>query len=250
MPSMFDFAVDHYAPYFKRNGFVLVENGVTPAFLAFLRRQLEFCEREAQDISAYYDKRNRKQQYLFEFPDDPDLAVEFVTVIGELTGLPGDQIVLSERHIKVYPEDARPDPPPHKDRRASQVAVGIPILSPPASRLILYPYDEVGENVYDSYDQFLRALPADRRPEVALKDVAPVEIEARPGDMIAFRGSSIFHERMRAAGSKILYLKLNVLGLDPIGENLEMLPLQRSRRSEAAEAGSREPRPLVDAAME
>ena len=37
------------------------------------------------------------------------------------------------------------------------------------------------------------------------------------GDLIAFLGSSIFHERVRPAGAAILYVKGNG---DPLGENI------------------------------
>lgn len=235
MPSLFQFAPRGYAGQFRNDGFVLVKDGVTAGFLELITDELRRCERLQADISPKFDKRGRKQQYLFEMPDDPDWVIQLVTTIGALTGLPADELVISERHIKVYPADARPDPPPHKDRRASQVAVGIPIAGPEESRLILYPHHHRSENVFDSYDEFLRNLPEAERPERTLKGVAPVVLDPRPGDLVAFEGSAIYHERVKAAGSKILYLKLNALGLDPIGENPAMLPLKASRR--VAEAG-------------
>ena len=73
-----------------------------------------------------------------------------------------------------------------------------------------------------------------------MKGISPVVLDPRPGDVVVFQGSSIYHERMRAAGSKILYLKLNAMGLDPIGENLPMLPLKTARALPARA----EPRPV------
>jgi hypothetical protein len=230
MHSLFTFAPENYAAHYKAHGYALVAGGVNPAFLDFIASALARCEREHDDISARFDKRGRKQQYLFDFPEEPSLVTELVDTMGRLTGLPADELVVSERHIKVYPVDARPDPPPHKDRRASQIAVGIPIVSPSEARLFLYPHHQRFENPFDSYDEFIRSLPEWDRPERSLEGVAPVVLDPQPGDLIAFEGSSIYHERMRAAGSKILYLKLNALGLNPIGENLSMLPLAAARR--------------------
>jgi hypothetical protein len=223
--SIFNFMPEEHAGHYREHGYVLVKGGVSPSFLDFVKEALAACEREEADISARYDKRGRKQQYLFDFPPRPSLLAELVITVGRLTGLSPDELVISERHIKVYPEDARPDPPPHKDRRASQVAVGIPIVSPPEARLHLYPHHQRAANPFDSYDEFVRSLAEADRPENTLKGVEPVIIDPQPGDIVAFEGSSIYHERMRAAGSKILYIKMNALGLDPIGENVPPLPL-------------------------
>jgi hypothetical protein len=46
-----------------------------------------------------------------------------------------------------------------------------------------------------------------------------VELDAKPGDVVVFRGSTIFHGRLHAAKSSILYFKFNTMGLDPLGED-------------------------------
>jgi hypothetical protein len=233
METLFKFVGLDYAAQFERDGYILVKDGVSAEFLDYTRREIRRCARDAVDLSPKVDERRLKQQYLFEFPDDPDRIIELVTTIGELTGLPADELVLSERHLKIYRADAPQNPPPHKDRRATQIAVGIPLEIPRVSQLFLYPHTQRGENVFDSYDAFIRSLPVAERPENALKGITPVVLDTRPGDLVAFWGSSIFHERMRAAGSEILYLKFNALGLDPMGENLPMLPLKSWRRAPA-----------------
>ena len=240
MSTLFHFVARDYASQFEKDGYALVRNGVTSDFLDYVKDQLNRCAHEAEDLSPRVEQRRLKQQYLFEFREEDlfDRAVELVTMVGELTGLPADELVLSERHMKIYRADAPQNPPPHKDRRATQISVGIPLEIPSISRLILYPYHQRGENVFDSYDEFIRSLPLEQRPENALKGIAPVEVDTRPGDLIVFWGSSMYHERMGAAGSRVLYLKLNTLGLDPLGENLPMLPLKSSRVATAlAEAG-------------
>jgi hypothetical protein len=236
MHRLFTFAPADYAAHYKAHGYALIKDGVSAEFLDFVETELAHCEQDQDDISSRYDKRGRKQQYLFNFPEKLSLVTELVATMGRVTGLPADELVISERHIKVYPVDARPDPPPHKDRRASQIALGIPIVSPPEARLFLYPHHQRFENPFDSYDEFIRALPEADRPENSLKGVSPLVIDPQPGDLIVFEGSSIYHERMRAAGSKILYLKMNALGLNPIGENLSMLPLSTARDEDAVDA--------------
>jgi hypothetical protein len=240
MHRLFTFAPTDYAAHYREHGYALVTGGVSAEFLDFIEAELAHCEREQDDISSKFDKRGRKQQYLFNFPEQLSFVTELVTTMGRLTGLPADELVISERHIKVYPVDARPDPPPHKDRRASQLALGIPIVSPPEARLYLYPHHQRYENPFDSYDEFVRSLAEADRPENSLKGVDPVVVDPQPGDLIVFEGSSIYHERMRAAGSKILYLKMNAFGLNPIGENLSMLPLAASREREIRAPASAE----------
>ena len=243
MSTLFQFVARDHAAQFGKHGYALIRNAVTVDFLDYVKGQLAQCVREAEDLSPKVEQRRLKQQFLFEFRDHDlfDRAVELVTTIGELTGLPADELILSERHLKIYRADAPQNPPPHKDRRATQVAVGIPLEMPSVSRLILYPYHQRSENPFDSYDEFIRWLPEEQRPQNALKGVAPVELDTRPGDLIVFWGSSMYHQRMGdVAGSQVLYLKLNALGLDPLGENLPMLPLKSRRvavgRTEATAA--------------
>jgi len=230
--KIFNFAPSDYAREFAANGFVVVENGVSDRFLNYAVEQIgEWVK--AGDIST--SNRHLKQEFLFSFPDDRNILSELVETIGQLTGLLADDLIISERHLKIYREDAQQNPLPHKDRKGTQLAVGIPIDVSIESRLILYPFHELDENSYDSYDDFLASLPEDKRPEKALRDITPLSIDTKRGDLIVFLGSRIWHERTNAAGSKLLYLKMNALGLDPLGENLPELPM----RAQRIEAGAR-----------
>src|SRR5205807_1861025 len=58
-----------------------------------------------------------------------------------------------------------------------------------------------------------------------------IELDARPGDVVIFRGSSIYHGRLYAARSSILYFKLNTMRLDPLGED-PSTELQRQKSLE------------------
>jgi hypothetical protein len=224
--SLFNFVASDYAAEFSENDFVVIKNGVSEEFLDYVDMRIEASMR-AGDISR--SKRRLKHEFLFDFPDEERLVVELVETIGELTGLPVEDLIVSERHLKVYRQDAPQNPPPHKDRRGTQLAIGFCIDVAPESRLILYPHHERSENRFDSYDDFLASLSEAERPENALRGVAPLAIDTRRGDFIAFEGSTIWHERTNAAGSKLLYLKMNALGLDPLGENLPGLPLRMRR---------------------
>lgn len=219
-----------YAAEFASNGFIVIEQGIHAEFLDYAKGQIEQCI-DGGDISR--SKRRLKQEYLFAFPEQRETVAEFVETIGRLTGLPYMDLIISERHLKVYREDAPQNPPPHKDRRGTQLSIGIPLDVGSASRLILYPYHELGENTFDSYDQFLASLSEAERPENALRDIDPVVIDTRPGDLIVFWGSTIWHERTNAAGSKVLYFKMNALGLDPLGENIAALPLAAQKEGQA-----------------
>lgn len=229
---IFAFSGQDHADEFARQGYILIRNGVDPDFLDYATRQLDTYRHERENISGRYDKRGLKEQYLFEFPDDEAVIYDAVDRLGRLTGLDADELVLSERHFKVYQHDADPSPPPHKDRKSSQIAVGLPIAVPDASRVIIFPDHERWENPYDSYDELLRSLPEERLPEKVLDGVKPVEIETRRGDVFVFQGASMYHERINSAGSMLLYLKWNVLDLDPIGENLSLLPRSRVRATQ------------------
>jgi hypothetical protein len=213
-----------YAAEFGANDFIVIKNGVHIDFLDYAKSQIDQCV-EGGDIS--HSKRRLKQEYLFEFPHQQETVVELVETIGALTGLPSKDLIVSERHLKIYREDAPQNPPPHKDRHGTQLSIGIPLEVGLDSRLILYPFHERGENRFDSYDDFLDSLSKEERPENALREIDPVVIDTRPGDLIVFWGSTIWHERTNAAGSKLLYFKMNALGLDPLKENLATLPLAR-----------------------
>ncbi len=227
MSKLFNFVASDYASDFATHGFSVVKNCINAEFLDYAKRQAEKCKVE-QNISRA--KRLLKREYLFDFPDDDQLIVDLVTTLGGLTGLPADELIISERHIKIYRDDAPTNPLPHKDRRGTQLSVGMPLKMPDASRLVLYPYHERAENTFNSFDDFLVSLSEAQLPQNALRGVAPLEMDTRPGDLIVFYGSTIWHERTHAAGAQLLYLKINALGLDPLGENIASLPLEKRQK--------------------
>lgn len=214
------FCVDpgDYAQTFSEQGYVHISNAVSPGFLAFARNYSKDRQTERTAMKEWEFKQ-KKQQYLFEFPADFDLMTGLYGFVSTLTGLPLESLTLCERHIKVYEDLANTTPPPHKDRLASQIAVGIPLTVADNSDVILYPDDQLTINPFSSTAAWRSSLDQDTLPEITLQGIEPVRVHVEPGDAILFRGNSIYHERVNPAHTSLLYLKFNALRLDPLGED-------------------------------
>lgn len=215
--QIFSVSLGDYASEFATRGFIALKDVVRADFLAWVRERAQ----AALAVPSRYDLPGKKRQVVFPFDaEGPDFETAFRAPLAALFGTTAAGLTLSERHYNAYLPEAPPEPVPHKDRRASEFSVGIPVVMPPDSRLLLYPDCHREPNVYDSASEWRRSLAPDQRPEVLLKAQTPVLIDSRPGDLVAFSGSSMFHERRQPAGAEILYLKFNREGLDPLGEEL------------------------------
>jgi len=238
----FTFAPDAFADEFRRNNYLLVKNGVDGDLLRFAREQLTQCRHTGCNELLAREIKSKKKQYLFELPADPDFLPDLARSIGDLANLSAADITLSERHIMVYDDLASSVPSLHKDRFATQIAVGIPLEPCPEARVVLLPHCARSVN---SLDNAVYCPPANQqetrahgRWNVLLDDaqaipgkdgdLTPVELDAQPGDVIIFAGSSIYHGRVTSAGSAVLYLKFNAMHLDPLGED-PSTTVQRSR---------------------
>jgi hypothetical protein len=228
--TIFDFSWRDHCDRFASEGWVHVTGGVAPAFLDTVRC---FIDRAIGSPSLSGPLiRGPKDQLLFEFPESIDLGGDLFDVVAPLTGLRRATMTLAERHIKMYAHDADPEPMPHKDRLSSQIALGISVEVPAGSHVVLYPHDERDVNPYYVSTGLRESLEPEALPEVTLRDAAKVEVHDAPGDVIVFRGSSIWHLRRRSAGTVILYLKMNDFDSDPLGED----PSTATRREETARA--------------
>jgi hypothetical protein len=213
--KIFSFDPAEKAVEYAAQGWVHVPGGATP----------EFCEYVCGLISASLDEPlhgkgigGSKEQLLLELPSDLKLRGDLLDPIACLTGLDPDRLTISERHVKMYSADAEAFPRPHKDRFASQVSLGISIEIPEGSHLVLYPEHDVEVN------PLLRAglvdsLPEERRPEQTLVGAREVTLFDKPGDVIAFHGSAMWHLRRHCASTSIVYIKCNELGSDPLSED-------------------------------
>lgn len=215
MEKMFVFDPRAFAPQLKRDDFVHIPGALNPLFQKRLERQIEeFFHRQQLDAFAL----GNKQQALYDFVSDEHYQ-EFLDVVGTLTGIASEQLVISERHIKSYEKDADPNPMPHKDRFATEFAVGFTVRNPGGSNVILYPHSHRGVNPFQSWAEFRNSLTMDQKPTECLRQAQPVRIFDQPGDMIVFRGNDIWHTRENGANTVMLYFKINSFHSDPIGED-------------------------------
>jgi hypothetical protein len=233
MSRLFDFDPAEYASRYAADGFAYVPKGLTADYHAALVRQVE-RSLEHQRLNQF--ALGHKQQALYEFQDEGGGLRELQEVIGAITGHDPSRLILSERHIKAYEAQAAPTPTPHKDRMASQVSVGFAVSVSPGSKLVLYPYDEVSVNPFNSWAEFEASLWPHQRPEVALRHARKVEIADGPRDVVLFRGNAIWHHRLNAAGTTMVYLKLNEFNSDPLAEDPRTA--EHHRQSERAVASA------------
>lgn len=213
---VFDFDPVPQRHQWAREGWAHIKGAITADFLERARSFVRQCE--AEDPLAGQGLNGAKDQWRYEPPPDTDLYGELFEAVSAVCGLRADDLTLSERHIKRYREDADPDPTAHKDRLASQVAVGLSIDVPAGSHLVLYPWNDVRVNPFLT-TSLRDSLGPDELPEVVLRGARAVEIHDAPGDVIMFPGSAVWHLRRRSAGTINLYLKCNALGCDPLGED-------------------------------
>lgn len=215
MPRMFAFDPREYAPALAAQDYVHIPQGITPEFYEVMCRQVD-AYYEAHRLSQY--ARGDKQQALYEFPS-PAHYQEFIEGLAALSGLPADRLVVSERHIKGYEPTAAPRPLPHKDRHATQLAVGFTVRAPEGSTLVLYPQGERSVNQFSSWIEMRASLPEDRLPPAVLHGAPSVEIRDRPRDVVVFHGNEVWHGRDGGANTVMLYFKLNAFDSDPLGED-------------------------------
>jgi hypothetical protein len=214
---IFNFNPAQYAEHFAKHGYVHIRGGVTQEFYDKLVRQVEHnMKNKVMKEFAIGDK----QQAMYEFPDDGvNYPEEVCEKVAAVCGLPAKDIILSERHIKAYDADADPNPHAHKDRFASEISLGLSVHVKEGSTLVLYPYDELDINPFNTSREMRASLSSDRYPEPRLAKAHRVEIKDSPRDVIMFRGHKIWHLRANPANTTMLYLKLNSFNCDPLGED-------------------------------
>ena len=222
--NIFTFNPESYQDEFAKNGFVLIENGVDADFLKAAIEQAEKQKSEHKDINNQHFK-GKKRQYLYEF-DEWDFYENGLKTLAKTASLSEEEATLCERHIKVYETDAVAQVPAHKDRVAAQLTVGIPLFIPEDSHIVLWPNDHLTINPLNTTALWRSDHDEKDLPENILKDIEPVRVYAKPGDVVLFRGNSIHHERENPANAQILYLKLNDMHLDPLAEDPSTLEQQ------------------------
>ncbi|MFN3213541.1 MAG: hypothetical protein ACE37M_10575 [Henriciella sp.] len=202
---------------FVNKGYVHLKDLLDDGFLNHLQSHYQESLKSAQNEKEDWKVYGKKRQYLFDFPSDKD-AIEFRDGMAALLGYDKDALTISERHLKVYDAAAEDYPAPHKDRAASSVSIGLPVFLPEGSTVCVFPELDFGPNPEE------RAVFMTDRDHPDLAQIYELEkaitLNEKVGDLVVFLGSSIFHERVKAAGAAILYIKVNQDGRDPLGENI------------------------------
>lgn len=214
--KLFAFEWSDYRCAFGRDGWVHVKDGIDPELLDVAREYS--AGKVRSECRAATSMLLEKVRYVFDPPWDMDYEHGLFDFVAPLTGLSRDHMTLSARHMTICGSEAIPSPPPHKDRYSSQIVVGLSIVVPPGSHLVLYPDEERKANLSSEQELLL---------EMDLPDSYGVEIYDAPGDVIVFPGSSMWHARRRSAGAAHLYFMLNDFDSDPLGED----PFTAARRS-------------------
>lgn len=213
---LFRFDPQPYSEEYAHRGYVHIREGLTPEYRKILGGQVEEQLRHGQLPGC---EPGDAQPALYDFPKDADCYAQLRAGVGCVAGLDPRELVVAERHIEAYRADAEPEPVPHKDGYASQVSVAFCVRAPEDSRLVLYPKTDVGVNPYHSPAELRAALPPQRSPELLLAHAERVEIEDRPGDVVMFRGSALWHKRSNPANAIVLQLTLNAFNCDTLGED-------------------------------
>ena len=212
----FEFDVQEVGRTFADQGWVHVRSGARAELVQYVEEVVERAEREA--ALSGRGIHGQKDQFVLDFPPEVDLGAELFDVIAGVGGLRRESMTLSERHIKAYQSDAAEYPHAHKDRFASQVAVGVSVRVPPGSHLVLFPETDRSVNPFLSTG-YRDSLEPDALPEVVLRGAPEIEIHDEPGDVVIFPGSAMWHLRRKGAGTVNLYLKFNDFDADPLGED-------------------------------
>ena len=206
-----------YRPLLERDGYVLLKDILSDDFMASLKAF--HARSQSGEVTEYATWRigGKKQQYIFDFPSE-ESALNFRAGIAAMTGMAEDCIATSERHLKQYDLDAPDYPAPHKDRGASKYSIGLPIHLGPGTSVCVFPTLDRSPNTGD------RAVFMAPQDHPGLEDIynSPdaLPLNEELGDMVVFLGSTIYHERIRARGTAVLYIKVNDEGHDPIGEDI------------------------------
>jgi hypothetical protein len=189
-----------------KNGYAHLKSILSPDFVAWLE---DFYRRAmANAVGEHLPGHiaGKKRQFVFDFPSEA-AAEEFRSGMARLIGLNEALFTISERHLKVYEPESNPWPAPHKDRAASQFSIGLPIHLPKGSTVCLFPSLDRKPNEEE------RAIFMTERDHPSLAQIyqseAAVMLNEKVGDVVIFNGSSVFHERVRAAGTAVLYIKVN-----------------------------------------
>lgn len=206
-----------YRERLLKDGYVHLKGILSEPFVKYIKNFYRQAMDEAANETAEWRITGKKRQFVFEFPSDAD-ALEFRAGLARLTGMDEKKVTFSERHLKVYESSANPWPAPHKDRAASTYSIGLPVDLPKGSSVCVFPKMGAGANT-EERAVFIKDGDRTDFSELYKTDDAVI-LNEQVGDIVAFLGSALYHERVNAGGTAVLYIKMNDDGRDPLGENL------------------------------
>ena len=206
-----------YRERLLKDGYVHLKGILSEPFVKYIKNFYRQAMDEAAIETAEWRITGKKRQFVFEFPSDAD-ALEFRAGIARLTGMDEKKVTFSERHLKVYENSANPWPAPHKDRAASTYSIGLPVDLPKGSSVCVFPKMGAGPNL-EERAVFIKDGDRTDFSELYKTDDAVI-LNEQVGDIVVFLGSALYHERVNAGGTAVLYIKMNDDGRDPLGENL------------------------------
>ena len=105
--KIFCFNPADYRAQFERDGYVHIKQGVTEDFYRKMAAQVDESIRHKQMKDYAF---NDKKQAMYEFPEGGNYIEEVCQAVAGVTGLPAEDILMSERHVKAYDADATAEP--------------------------------------------------------------------------------------------------------------------------------------------
>ncbi|MAM63140.1 hypothetical protein [Maritimibacter sp. UBA3975] len=214
---MFNYDPSAFRTALAEEGYVHLKGLLSDDFVRGLQDLFDAALTGGDTESAEWRISKKKRQFVFDFPST-EAAETFRTGMAALTGIPAGDLTISERHIKLYEPEADPYPAPHKDRAASFYSIGLPIRLSEGSSVCVFPDLDPGPNT-EERAVFLEPAEGQAPADLYSSDDARI-LNEQVGDVIVFLGSGLYHERMKAAGTAVLYIKVNGEGDDPLGENI------------------------------
>ena len=204
----------------EQSGYLHLEKTLSDDFVQSLKFYGSQITVNKLDEIAEWHIPGKKRQYLYDFATQKFFD-SFRKGLSGIIGKPAEEIVISERHIKVYLSEAADFPAPHKDRHAAEYTIGFPIHIPTDSRVCFFPFLSREENTEQR--AVYAEMPDGTEMEHFYTDERIVKVKGDVGDMFIFHGSTVFHERIMSSGSMILYIKVNTASRDPLREHASLM---------------------------
>lgn len=214
---LFKWDIGVHADQLRENGYVLLKDVLSSSFMSYLRTVHRMSVAGEVPEFGSWNVSGRKQQYVFSLPPD-EAADEFRETISRLTGLNQGALTIAERHLTLHNLKTPAFTAPHKDCSAFRYSISIPIDLVRGTSLCLFPGMDRTENT--SERSIFLARSEDPDFDGIYRSENAVMVNEELGDMLVFKGSAMFYERVHSAGTAVFCIRMNDEGHDPLGENI------------------------------